>query len=121
MLSFCQNDSPIGEAFWQKDSLITHILFEQWLIMIFSPVANFAQQSIASAEFVLMSADVVLKMIIILSELRITRLCSKRERTLQNILKQCSFVHSTYKGAAVAWAENPIEIPLRARVLMFSF
>ena len=29
-LSFCQNDSPMGESFWQKDSLITHILFELW-------------------------------------------------------------------------------------------
>ena len=27
-LLFCQNDSPMGESFWQKDSLITHILFE---------------------------------------------------------------------------------------------
>ena len=36
------------ETFWQKDSLITHILFELWLIMIFSPVANFAQQSLTS-------------------------------------------------------------------------
>ena len=27
-LSFCQNDSLIGGSFWQKDSLITHILFE---------------------------------------------------------------------------------------------
>ena len=26
-LSFCQNVSPMGESFWQKDSLITHILF----------------------------------------------------------------------------------------------
>ena len=30
-LSFCQNDPPFGESFWQKDSLITHILFEQCL------------------------------------------------------------------------------------------
>ena len=45
-LSFFQNDSPMGETFWPKDSLITHILFELWLIMIFSPVANFAQQSL---------------------------------------------------------------------------
>ena len=36
----------MGESFWQKDSLITHILFELWLIMIFSPVANFAQHSL---------------------------------------------------------------------------
>ena len=27
-LSFCQNDPLIGESFWQKDSLITCILFE---------------------------------------------------------------------------------------------
>ena len=34
--SFCLNDPPIREPFWQKDSLITYILFELWLIMIFS-------------------------------------------------------------------------------------
>ena len=28
LLSFCQIDPPIGESFWQKDSSITHILFE---------------------------------------------------------------------------------------------
>ena len=27
-LSFCQNDSPMGESLWQKDSFITHLLFE---------------------------------------------------------------------------------------------
>ena len=27
-MSFCQNDPPMAESFWQKDSLITHILFE---------------------------------------------------------------------------------------------
>ena len=27
-LVFWQNDSPIGESFWQKDSLITHTLIE---------------------------------------------------------------------------------------------
>ena len=31
---------PVGESFWQKDSLITHILFEHMPIMIYSPVAN---------------------------------------------------------------------------------
>ena len=36
-LSFCQNDSLTRGSFWQKDSLITHILFDLWLIMIFSP------------------------------------------------------------------------------------
>ena len=27
-LSFCQNDPPMGESFWQKENLVTHILFE---------------------------------------------------------------------------------------------
>ena len=36
-LSSCQNDPTMGESFWQKDSLTTYILFELWLIMIFSP------------------------------------------------------------------------------------
>ena len=45
-LSVCQNDSPMGGTFWQKDSLITCILFKLWLIMIFRPVANFTQQSL---------------------------------------------------------------------------
>ena len=30
--SFCQNDPPMGGLFWQKDSLITHILSELRLI-----------------------------------------------------------------------------------------
>ena len=38
----------IEESFWPKDSLITHILFELWLIMMISPVANFAQQSLVN-------------------------------------------------------------------------
>ena len=40
-LSFSQNDPPMGGSFWKKDSLITTIVFEQWLIMLSSPVANF--------------------------------------------------------------------------------
>ena len=38
--------------------------------------------NIISADFVLMSADVVLKMTTILKEMRIAQLCSKSERTL---------------------------------------
>jgi hypothetical protein len=34
----------MGGIFLQKNSLITYILCELWLIMIFRPVANFAQQ-----------------------------------------------------------------------------
>ena len=37
----CQNDVLFGESFWQKDSLVTFILFAI-PIMIFSPVANFS-------------------------------------------------------------------------------
>ena len=36
-LSFWKNDFRIGGSFRQKDSLITHILFELWQFMIFSP------------------------------------------------------------------------------------
>ena len=40
-MSFCQNDSPVGGSFWQKDSLITHILFELWLITLLWIVSVF--------------------------------------------------------------------------------
>jgi hypothetical protein len=45
-LSFCQNDSLMGESFWQNNSLVTNILFELQPIIIFSPVANFGDQSL---------------------------------------------------------------------------
>ena len=45
-LVFCQNDSLMGESFWQKNRLVTHILFDLCLFEHFSPVANFEQQSI---------------------------------------------------------------------------
>ena len=38
------NDSIMGESFYQKDSLITHIMNYSLLIMIFSIVANFGNQ-----------------------------------------------------------------------------
>ena len=50
-LLFCQNDSPMRESFWQKDSLITHILFELQPIIIFSPVANFGDQSLLTIKW----------------------------------------------------------------------
>ena len=50
-LSFCQTDPLVGESFWQKDSLINHIFFEAWLIMIFSPVTNIAQQALLEGLF----------------------------------------------------------------------
>ena len=36
----------MGESFWQKDSLITHILFELQPIMIFSLVSKFGDPSL---------------------------------------------------------------------------
>ena len=36
-------------SFWKKDSLITYILFELQPITIFSPVANFGDQSLFEA------------------------------------------------------------------------
>jgi hypothetical protein len=50
-LLFCQNHSRMRGSFWQKDSLITHILFELQPIIIFSPVANFGDQSLISKFF----------------------------------------------------------------------
>ena len=46
-LFFCQNDSPTSDSFWQKNRLVTHILFDLCLFEHFSPVASFEQQSIA--------------------------------------------------------------------------
>ena len=43
-LFFCQIDPPMSASFWQKNRLYTQILFG--LCEHFSPVANFAQQSI---------------------------------------------------------------------------
>ena len=50
-LSFCQNDPLMGESFWQNNSLVTHILFELQSIIIFSPVANFGDQSPVLRDF----------------------------------------------------------------------
>jgi hypothetical protein len=47
-LSFCQNDPLMGESFWRNNSLVTHILFELKPIIIFSPIANFGDQSLAT-------------------------------------------------------------------------
>ena len=45
-LFFRQNDPLMGERFWQNNSLVIHILFELQPIIIFSPVANFGNQSL---------------------------------------------------------------------------
>ena len=36
----------MGESFWQNYSLVTHIRFELQPIILFSPVANFGDQSL---------------------------------------------------------------------------
>ena len=41
-LSFCQNDFPIGQLFWQNNSLVTYIAYWNMPIMIFSPVYFFS-------------------------------------------------------------------------------
>ena len=45
-LFFCQIDPTMSASFWQKNRLDTRILFDLCLFEHFSPVANFAQQSI---------------------------------------------------------------------------
>ena len=49
-LSFFQNDPPMGESFWQKDSLITHILFKLWLITLLWIVSVFLTQTLLRVE-----------------------------------------------------------------------
>ena len=49
-LSFGQYDPPMSYPFWQNNSLVTHILFEVQPIIIFSPVANFGDQSLLITE-----------------------------------------------------------------------
>ena len=46
ILSFCQNDSLMGESLWQKDRMVTHILFDLCLFKNFSPVRNFSNQTL---------------------------------------------------------------------------
>ena len=46
ILSFCQSDPPMSESFWQKDRMVTHILFDICQFKHLSPVANFGYQSI---------------------------------------------------------------------------
>ena len=45
-LAYCQNGPPMGESFWKKDSLITHILFELWLITLLWIVTVFLKQTL---------------------------------------------------------------------------
>ena len=69
-----------SSIFTKVRSLLEHscpILISFKIVVIFN--------NITSADFVLMSADVVLKMTIILKEMRIVQLCSKSERTLDKM------------------------------------
>ena len=47
-LSFSQKDLLIGESFWENNRLVTPLLFELCLIMIFSPVANFGHHPLCT-------------------------------------------------------------------------
>ena len=40
----------MSESFWQKNRLVTHLLFDLCLFEHFSPVANFGQQSLTKFE-----------------------------------------------------------------------
>ena len=44
-LSFCQNNPPMVESFWQKNSLITHILFELCLFRNLAKCTYFSSPS----------------------------------------------------------------------------
>ena len=72
-LSFCQNDSPTGGSFWQKDSLITHILFELWLITILWIVSVFLTQTLCSWEGFIFESKIFLHQY--MSTLPLSSLC----------------------------------------------
>ena len=55
----------MGESFWQKNRLVTHILFDLCLFEHFSPVANFEQQSIPCKTWLNMQMKVILSIIVI--------------------------------------------------------
>jgi hypothetical protein len=46
ILFFCQNDSLIWGSLWQKDRVVTYILFYLCLFKHFSPVTSFGDQSL---------------------------------------------------------------------------
>ena len=49
----------MGESFWQKDSLITHILFELWLITLLWVVSVFLTQTLITiSTFFSMNTDI---------------------------------------------------------------
>ena len=51
-LLFCQIDSPMGQSLWQKDRMVTHILFDLCIFKHFSQVANFGDQSLLSINYI---------------------------------------------------------------------
>ena len=62
ILPFCHNDLIIGGSLWQKDRMVTHILFDRCLFKHFSPVANFGDQSLPmqyAQRFLLLSSNYV--------------------------------------------------------------
>ena len=83
-LLFCKNDSPRRESFWQKDNLITHILFELQPIIIFSQVANFGDQSL-----------------LILDLARKVAFCTANLRFLINV-SRCTSLKKVLQGLDVA-------------------
>ena len=75
---------PLIQNCYDKSPLIFRTQLPEVSCMILSSFKNVIIFNNTSADFVLISADVLLKMITILKELRITQLCSKNERTLSN-------------------------------------
>ena len=70
----------MGESFWQNNRLVTHILFELQPIIIFSPVANFGNQSIGS----FIEYSILLK---VLESFQNTMLTKSYNTNLSNLLE----------------------------------
>ena len=92
-LFFCQIDPPMSASFWQKNRLDTQILFDLCLFEHFSPVANFAQQSIGNIVSLIIFYPLVIKVI---STLYCTGLFTFKAPTVQQPgdLKKAIFKHN---------------------------
>ena len=51
----------MGGSLWQKDGMVTHMLFDLCFFKHFSPVANFGDQSLDTCTFSLYTANALMQ------------------------------------------------------------
>ena len=95
-LSFCQSDSPMSESFWQKNSLVSHIIFDLCLSKHFCQVTNFCYQSLI---FGLSASS---KTISIWKHVG----CNKMPYPLQILLRYFNFICGFYPNLWLIWSSR---------------